>query len=77
MEFILIYPVFIGIAIAMAQYAHAKGHSARLWFVIGLVLPIIAIPLVFFIKQKQKLQTGFHSLVNKEHSDKVLFKKLE
>lgn len=77
MEFVLIYPVFIGIALAMAQYAHAKGHSVRLWFVIGLLLPIISIPIVFFIKQKDKPQSGFHSLVKKEHGDKVLFKKAE
>ena len=77
MELILIYPVFIGIGIAMAQYAHSKGHSARLWFLLGIVLPIISIPMVFLIRQKKKSQTGFHSLVNKEHGDKVLYKKTE
>ena len=77
MEIFIIYPVFIGIALALAQFAHVKGHSARLWFVIGLLLPIISIPFIFFIKQKVKPQVGFHSLVNKDHGDKVLFKKAE
>lgn len=75
MEFVIIYPVFIGIALAMSQYAHSRGHSVRVWFLIGLLLPIVSIPFIFFLKQKEKENKGFHALVNKEHGDKVLFKK--
>lgn len=77
MEILIIYPVFIGIAVAMAQYAHSKGHSSRLWFFIGLLLPIISIPFIFLIKPKHKPQTGYHAPVDKKHRDKVLFQKAE
>ncbi len=72
---ILIYPVFIGIAIAQAQYAHTRGHSSRLWFVIALILPIISIPIMFLIKKKEKPMVGYHAPVDRTNKDKVLFKK--
>jgi hypothetical protein len=75
MEFIIIYPVFIGIALAQAQLAHTKGYSSRVWFLIGLLLPIISIPFLFFMKQKEKKQTGFHAPIEFEMKDKVLFKR--
>lgn len=74
MEMLMIYPVFIGIALAQAQYAHTRGHSSRLWFVIGILLPIVSIPFIFMLKKKHKPQTGYHALVDKQHNDKVLYK---
>lgn len=75
MEMLMIYPVFIGIAVAQAQFAHTRGHSSRLWFIIGILLPIVSIPFIFFLKQKHKPQVGYHAPVNRDHKDKVLFKK--
>ncbi len=75
MEILIVYPVFIGMALAQAQLAHTKGYSSRLWFLIGLLLPIISIPFLFFMKKKEIKQTGFHAPVEIEMKDKVLFKR--
>jgi hypothetical protein len=75
MEMIMIYPVFIGMALAQAQLAHSRGYSSRWWFLIGMVLPIISIPFTFLLKDKGKKQTGYHAPVVNENKDKVLFKR--
>ena len=75
MEFIIIYPVFIGMALATAQLAHQKGYKARWWLLFGLVLPIISTIILFILKKKPKHQTGFHALVSNENKDRILFKR--
>jgi hypothetical protein len=75
MEMFIIYPVFLGMSVAVAQMAHHRGYSARWWFLIATLLPIISIFIVFFLKKKEKARTGFHAPVDMETHDKVLFKK--
>lgn len=77
MEMILIYPVFIGIALATAQLAHDKGYSGKWWFLFGLVLPIISLLILFMLKRKPKKLTGLYAPIEFEHQDKVLYKKEE
>jgi len=75
MELIIIYPVFIGIALATAQLAHQKGYKARWWLLFSLVIPVISTIILFTLKKKEKSLTGFHAPVNNENSDKVLYKR--
>jgi hypothetical protein len=75
MEMLLIYPVFIGIALAQAQLAHSKGYSARWWFLIGIGMPIISLLFMVFLKQKEKKYSAFHAPVVNEIKDKVLYKR--
>ncbi len=75
MEIFMIYPVFVGIAIATAQLAHHRGYSARWWFLIGLLLPIVSLPVLLLFKSKPKPQTGYHAPVVHENKDKVLYRK--
>ncbi len=75
MEFIIIYPVFIGIALATAQLAHQRGYKARWWLLLGLVLPIISVIILFMLKKKEKPATGFHAPVSNENTDRVLYKR--
>lgn len=77
MEMILIYPVFIGIATATAQLAHSRGRSARWWFFISLLLPIVSLPVLFMLKKKEESTTGVYEKVVYQHGDKVLYKKEE
>jgi cytochrome bd-type quinol oxidase subunit 2 len=75
MEMVLIYPVFLGMSVAVAQMAHHRGYSARWWFLIATALPIISIFIVLFLKKKEKERTGYHAPVDNTNHDKVLFKK--
>ena len=75
MEFIIIYPVFIGMALATAQLAHQKGYKARWWLLLGLIFPLISAIILLFLKKKEKAQTGFHAPVVHETKDRVLFKR--
>lgn len=75
MEMLLIYPVFLGMSVAVAQMAHHRGYSARWWFLIASLLPIISIFIVLFLKKKEKAQSGYYAPVNRENNDKVLFKR--
>jgi len=77
MEMIIIYPVFIGIALATSQLAHQKGYKARWWFLFGLIIPVISTIILFTLKKKEKSQTGFHAPVVNETNDKILFKRDE
>ncbi|MES2559034.1 MAG: hypothetical protein V4590_04805 [Bacteroidota bacterium] len=54
MEALIIYPVFIWMAIPVAQMARQRGYSGRWWFLIGLLLPIVSIFIVRLLKPKQK-----------------------
>jgi hypothetical protein len=75
MEMIIIYPVFIGMALATAQLAHQKGYKARWWLLFGLVLPIISTIILFTLKKKEKPKTGFHAPVNNENNDRLIYKR--
>ncbi|MCC6684964.1 MAG: hypothetical protein IT247_07835 [Bacteroidia bacterium] len=76
MEMILIYPVFIGIALVTAQLAHDKGYSGRWWFVIGILLPILSLLILLAFKKKtKKKKSTWHDKVEHVQNDKVLFKK--
>jgi hypothetical protein len=75
MEFIIIYPVFIGMALATAQLAHQKGYRARWWLLFGLLVPVISTAILFTLKKKHKPQTGFHALVDNNNNDRVLYKR--
>ena len=75
MEMIIIYPVFIGIALATSQLAHDKGYSMRWWFLTGLLLPVISLPVLFLLKKKKKSPSRFHGTVVNENKDKVLYKR--
>jgi hypothetical protein len=75
MEMIMIYPVFLGMSVAVAQMAHYRGYSARWWFLISLLLPIISIFIVMLLKKKEKAQTGYHAPVDMSVKDKVIFRK--
>lgn len=74
MEVFLIYPVFMWMAVPVAQFARQRGYSGRWWFLIALVLPIISIFLVRMLKPKQKLERPlpFPEELPRE-KDKVLF----
>ncbi len=76
MEMILIYPVFIGIALVTAQLAHDKGYSGRWWFLIGILLPILSLLILLALKKKtKKKKSPWHDKVEHVQNDKVLFKK--
>ncbi len=77
MEMIIIYPVFIGIALATAQLAHQKGYSARWWFLWGILLPVVSLLVLFSLKTKPPSKTGYHAPVINENKDKVLYRKPE
>lgn len=71
----MIYPVFVGIALAQAQLAHSRGYSSRWWFLIGILLPILSLPVLFLLKKKEVKRTGYHAPVVNEVKDKVLYKR--
>ncbi len=76
MEIIIIFPVFIGIALATAQLSYEKGYSARWWFLGGLFFPIISFLVLFALKSKPKSNKGYHAPVDMVNKDKVLFKRV-
>lgn len=76
MEMILIYPVFIGIALVTAQLAHDKGYSGRWWFLIGILEPILSLLILLAFKKKiKKKKSTWHDTVEHVQNDKVLFRK--
>jgi heme/copper-type cytochrome/quinol oxidase subunit 2 len=79
MEMILIYPVFIMMSLAIAQLARQRGYSARWWFLIATVLPVISILLVFLVKKRKRTRVNIEPEWAKQHipQDKVLFSKLD
>lgn len=75
MEILLIYPVFIGISIAIAELARQRGYSGRWWFLISLLLPIISIFIVLMLKKKERAPKSYPLSQDKLQVDKVLFRK--
>ena len=74
MEILLIYPVFIWMAVPVAQMARQRGYSGRWWFLIGILLPIVSIFIVRMLKPKQKLERPlpFPAEISRSE-DKVLY----
>ena len=74
---VIIYPVFIGIALVTAQLAHDKGYSGRWWLLLGFVIPIFSLLVLFMLKRKQNVKplSRFYEKIAPEQKDKVLFKK--
>jgi hypothetical protein len=77
MEMVLIYPVFVLISLAIAQLARQKGYSARWWFLIGILLPVVSIFIVFLLKKKPRTRVSIEPDWAKQHlpDDTVLFRK--
>jgi hypothetical protein len=77
MEMILIYPVFILMSLAVAQLARQRGYSARWWFLVATVLPVISIFMVFLFKKKKRTRVNIEPDWAKQHipEDKVIFSK--
>jgi hypothetical protein len=76
MEVFLIYPVFIGIAIAVAELARQRGYSGRWWFVIALILPIISIFILLLFPSKTPRKKHINpKWKNTPTTDKVIFRK--
>lgn len=77
MEMILIYPVFVGIAIATAELARQKGYRGRWWFLLGLLFPVLSILVLFLLKAKSApVETS--TLIPETdavHNDKILYQK--
>jgi hypothetical protein len=74
MEMLLIYPVFIWMAVPVAQMARQRGYSGRWWFLIGVLLPVVSIFIVRLLKPKQKLERPLPFPVEPPRKeDKVLY----
>jgi hypothetical protein len=74
-EALVIWPVFVGIAVASAQLAHEKGYLARWWFLYSLILPIFTLGILFLMKKREKQYSKYHRKIVYEHNDKVLYRK--
>jgi hypothetical protein len=77
MEMILIYPVFVLMSLAAAQLARQKGYSARWWFLITLVLPVLGMFILFGLKRKPRTRISVEPDWAKQQipHDTVLFRK--
>lgn len=75
MELFLIYPVFIGIAVATSELARSKGYKGRWWFFISLVLPLIPALILFLIKPSSKPQAKEVEMLPPVKVDKILYQK--
>jgi hypothetical protein len=66
-------------SLAIAQLASQRGHSARWWFLIATLLPVISILMVFMLKKKVRTKINIEPDWAKQHipSDKVLYSKQE
>ena len=69
----MIYPVFIWMAVPVAQMARQRGYSGRWWFLIGLLLPILSIFMVRMLKQKQKIERPLPFPQPEPKVDKILY----
>jgi hypothetical protein len=76
MEIFLVYPVFVGISIAVAELARQRGYSGRWWFFISLVLPIISIFILMLMPSKTPRKRSINpKWKNTPSTDKVIFRK--
>lgn len=75
MEVFLIYPVFIGIAVATAELARSKGYRGRWWFFVSLVLPLIPALILFMLKPSSKPQAKDVEMLPPLKADKILYQK--
>jgi hypothetical protein len=77
MEMIIIYPVFIGIAIATAELARDKGYKGRWWFLLGIILPVLSTLILFLLKKRVRNTSS--EIKNLESvnpaRDKILYQK--
>jgi hypothetical protein len=74
MEIVLIYPVLGGMSIAIAEPTKLSGYSARWWFLISLLLPIIPIFIVLMFRKKEHSLKPIPKWANQQlHNDKRLY----
>jgi hypothetical protein len=73
MEIFLLYPVFIWMAVPVAQMARQRGYSGRWWFLIAILLPIVSILIVRMLKPKVKIQRPLPFPETPPKDDKILF----
>lgn len=77
MEMIIIYPVFVGIAVATAELAREKGYKGRWWFLLGILFPVLSV-LVLFALKKRTVPVPVSTLIPETHAahhDKILYQK--
>lgn len=77
MEMVIIYPVFIGIAVATAELARDKGYKGRWWFLLALLIPVFSAIALMLMKRKEPAN-GHSTLIpqtDAPHSDKILYQK--
>jgi hypothetical protein len=76
MEMLLIYPVFLGMSVAVAELARQRGYSGRWWFLISTLLPIVSIFILFMLKKKERKPSKTPKWAEQQPTnDKVLFTK--
>jgi hypothetical protein len=73
MEIFMLYPVFIWMAVPVAQMARQRGYSGRWWFLIGILLPIVSIFMVRMLKQKEKIVRPLPFSTTDHKEDRVLY----
>lgn len=77
MEMVIIYPVFVGMAVATAELARDKGYKGRWWFLLALIIPLFSA--IVLLLMKRKGQASGHSTLlpqtNATHTDKILYQK--
>lgn len=76
MEMVIIYPVFIGIAVATAELARDKGYKGRWWFLLALLIPVFSAIVLLLMKKKEKVTPS--TLIPEPHvthRDKILYQK--
>lgn len=74
---VIIYPVFIGIAVATAELARDKGYKGRWWFLLALIIPVFSAIVLLLMKRKGQSNDSSTLIpqTNVSHSDKILYQK--
>lgn len=78
MEMVIIYPVFIGIAIATAELAREKGYKGRWWFLLGMLIPVFSVLVLMLLKRREKTAGQAVAIPGTRiaaRSDKILYQK--
>jgi hypothetical protein len=75
MELLIIYPVFTGISVATAQLAHYRGYSARWWFAIATLLPIVSLIVLFFLKKRPVSEKAVYARPQTSYNHKVVYRR--